>query len=141
MGITLIEVPATSAEDIQADLKAREESNDIGIDAMMGIVEPLLTTPEVIAVMSKFATEHKILIGGPPISEGKSGSIFMTTPDSIEVGKIVAILADKILKGVPAGTIPVVTPEVHLQINYKVAKELGLTVPEGLLSRADEIIR
>jgi hypothetical protein len=41
----------------------------------------------------------------------------------------------------PAGTIPLVTPEAHLRINYKTAQELGLNVPEGLLSRADEIIR
>jgi hypothetical protein len=35
----------------------------------------------------------------------------------------------------------VVTPESHLRINYALAQELGLAVPEGLLSQAAEIIR
>jgi len=40
-----------------------------------------------------------------------------------------------------AGTIPVVSPESRLTINYKVIQKLGLKVNQGLLSRADEIIR
>ena len=50
-------------------------------------------------------------------------------------------LADKIFKGTPPSTIPVVTPNQDLYINYKVAQELGLTIPEGLLSQATQIIR
>jgi putative ABC transport system substrate-binding protein len=56
------------------------------------------------------------------------------------MGELAASLADKIFRGTPAGTIPVVTPEDHLRLNYKAAQELGLTVPEGLLSLATEII-
>ena len=62
-------------------------------------------------------------------------------PDFFETGMPAATLADKILKGAPAGTIPVVTPENHLQLNYKVIKEPGLNVREALLSMAKEIIR
>jgi putative ABC transport system substrate-binding protein len=50
-------------------------------------------------------------------------------------------LADKIFKGTPAGEIPVLTPEQDLWINYTAAQELGLTVPESLLSQATNIIR
>jgi ABC-type uncharacterized transport system substrate-binding protein len=39
-----------------------------------------------------------------------------------------------------AGTLPVVTPETHLILNSKVAAELGLPLPEGLLNQANEII-
>ena len=54
---------------------------------------------------------------------------------------LAAPLADKVLKGTPAGTIPVVSDESFLQINYTVAQKLGVEVPEGLLSQADEVIR
>ena len=47
----------------------------------------------------------------------------------------------KIFKGTPAGTIMLATPQTRLRINYKVIQELGLAVSDGLLSRADEIIR
>jgi len=47
----------------------------------------------------------------------------------------------KIFNGIAAGTIPVVSPEHFIQINYKVVLSMGLTVPESLLAQADEIIR
>jgi putative ABC transport system substrate-binding protein len=63
-----------------------------------------------------------------------------STVDS-SVGKQAAVLADKILKGVPAGTIPVVSAEFWLQINFQLAQQLGLKVSDDLLSQANEIIR
>ena len=50
-------------------------------------------------------------------------------------------MADKILKGTPAGTIPVASSEGVLRINYKAAQRLGLTIPEGVLAQAAAIIR
>ncbi|MBI1877828.1 MAG: ABC transporter substrate-binding protein [Chloroflexi bacterium] len=141
LGVTLVEVPATSAADIQADLQARAKSADIDIDAILFLPEPLTVAPDAFPVITKFAVEHKVPIAGPLISAEGSGIVFGNLSDSVEVGKLAAPLADKIFKGIPAGTIPVVSPESHLRINYKVAQELGLTVPEGLLSQADEIIR
>ena len=72
---------------------------------------------------------------------GGCGSIFGINVDILKTAQQAAEVADKILKGTPAGTIPVVSSESFLQINYKAAEELGVTVPAGMLSRADEIIR
>ena len=91
--------------------------------------------------MGKFVYEHKIPIGGVLMQVGNYGSIFGINVNVPKTGRQAAVLADKILKGTPAGTIPVVSSEGYLEINYKVAQELGVTVPEGLLSRADRIIR
>ena len=57
------------------------------------------------------------------------------------MGKQAVLLADKILHGSPAGALMVVTPISRLKINYKLAQQYGLKVSEGLISRADEIIR
>jgi ABC-type uncharacterized transport system substrate-binding protein len=61
--------------------------------------------------------------------------------DHFNTGKQAAPLADKILRGTPPGTIPVVSSESYLKINHRLAQELGLTVPEDLLGMATEIIR
>jgi putative tryptophan/tyrosine transport system substrate-binding protein len=80
-------------------------------------------------------------IGGLIPWEVRQGALYTSGIDMREMGQLAAPLADKIFKGANAGTIPVVSPELHLHINYKRARELGLAVPEGLLLQADEIIR
>ena len=140
-GITLIEFPADNAAEVQAELSARAASGNIGFDAIFFVAEPLAVTPDIFEVMGKFAAEHKLPIGGAYMMVNGYGSIFGVNIETVATGKQAALLADKILKGTPAGTIPVVSSESFFQIDYNVANELGVKVPEGLLSRADEIIR
>jgi putative ABC transport system substrate-binding protein len=139
-GVTLVKVPVKRETEIEADLSARAKLNDIGIDAIL-MVPGISHAPASWEAIRKFAAEHKLPIaGGPAAALNQGETVFTYMPDNIEVGKLSALLVDKILKGTPAGTIPVITPEPHLRINYKTAKKLGLKVPEGLLSRAEEII-
>jgi len=140
-GVTLIEFPADNAAEIQAELDARNKLDDIGFDAILFIPEPLSCTDDAFEVIAKFAYEHKMPIGGITMQVGDYGSIFGIDVDDPKTVRQAAILADKILRGTQAGTIPVVSAESFFEINYKVAQELGLNVSEGLLGRADKIIR
>jgi putative ABC transport system substrate-binding protein len=140
LGITLLELPASSSADIEMDLQARAQAADIGMDAILIIPAPLFQRSDDI-VISQFAVEHNVPIASHRISEEGQGFVFANQPDSVEVGEQAAPLADKILQGASAGTIPVVSAESRLRINYKMAQGLGLTVPEGLLSQAVEVIR
>jgi putative ABC transport system substrate-binding protein len=141
LGVTLVEVPATTMEELGADLAARAKSADLGLDAIIIMNDLLNQGPEGYALLVKFAKEHKVPLCAGVLSSVQQGAVMGNSPDLVGVGKLAAPLADKILKGTQVGTIPVVTPEQELYINYKLAQELGLTVPEGLLRQAATIIR
>jgi putative ABC transport system substrate-binding protein len=140
-GVTLIEVPAANAAELEAALQAQTESPDFGVDAILTLAEPLMVTPDAFAVVAKFAQEHQVPTGGILMTAGDYESVFGINVNTLETGKQAAPLVDKILKGTPAGTIPVVSSESFLQVNYKAAQDMGLAVPEGLLRQANEVIR
>ena len=141
LGLTFVEDQVNNLDEFKTALQKRAALDDIGVDAILLMPEVLSQTPEGFEALLKFANEHKLLLGGTFKTTVYAGAVFGYATGSVEMGMLAAVLADKIFKGTPAGTIPVVTPNPSLWLNYKVIQELGLKVPEGLLSRADEIIR
>jgi putative ABC transport system substrate-binding protein len=141
LNITLLPVPFASVDELKADLASRDASGKIEMNAILEIVEPLVVLPGSNEAIYAFAKKHRLPIVGAMLTQDDSGPVLTYIPDNKDMGKLAAPLADKIFKGTPAGSIPVVSPEVNLFINYKVINNLGLNVSEGLLSRAKEIVR
>jgi putative ABC transport system substrate-binding protein len=139
-GITLVEVPVTKMEELAADLAARDASDDIGMDAIFTMPDSFNTSTAGFSVLNKFATEHNLPLVGS-LATMVDSALFVNNIDNKTLGELAVPLIDKVLKGIQAGTIPVVTPNQTLTINYKVAQRLGLTVPDSLLKQAEKIIR
>ena len=141
MGVTLVKDPVRTVEELQAALKARDALDDVGVDAILIMPDIVDHSLSGFKAILEFANKHQVPIGGGMDFTADLGALFSFVPDNFEQGRMAAPLADKIFKGTPAGSIMVVTPPSRLRLNYKVIQDFGIDVSEGMLSRADEIIR
>ena len=87
------------------------------------------------------AAHHQLPAVYPLPYMAHSGGLIAYGPDSVSPYRRAAGYVDRIFKGEKPADLPVQAPtKYELVINLKTAKALGLSVPQSLLSRADELI-
>ncbi|MNC88524.1 ABC transporter substrate binding protein [compost metagenome] len=106
------------------------------------LLSPVSGTFEVDAVkIGSFLREQKLPALVEPLEAAQHGAILSYGPDNLWASRRAAEYVARILKGTKPADLPVERPTRYdLIINLKVAKELGVRVPESLLLQASRVI-
>jgi putative tryptophan/tyrosine transport system substrate-binding protein len=89
-----------------------------------------------------FAAAHRVPAMYEFGSLVREGGLMSYGPDLGDSFRRAAVYVDRILKGAKPSELPVEQPNrYYLLVNLKTAKALGLTIPQSLLLRADEVIQ
>jgi len=137
MGLELTAQLVTKPEDLPG---AFTEFQRAGAHALFVDVSPV--TVDHRKAIVELAAQHRLpaMYGSRPFVE--VGGLVAYGPDAVAMLRRVANYVDKIFKGAKPGDLPVEQPtKFELVINVKAAKALGLTIPQSLLQRADEVFQ
>jgi ABC-type uncharacterized transport system substrate-binding protein len=92
--------------------------------------------------VADLAVTHRLPMMAAAKEYAEAGALVSYGTDYLDLFRGAATYVDKILKGAKPGDLPIEQPtKFELVINLKTAKALGLTIPQSLLQRADEIIQ
>jgi putative ABC transport system substrate-binding protein len=137
LGMTPLPIDVRGPSDFDAAFARMRKQ---GADAVMVVTDPL--TLRYRETIVNFAAANRI----PAVYEfaefARAGGLIAYSASVPALFARAAIYVDKILKGAQPADLPVEQPtKFELVINLKTAKALGLTIPQSLLVRADEVIQ
>jgi putative ABC transport system substrate-binding protein len=91
--------------------------------------------------LAELALMYKLPTMFGPREHVEAGGLLSYSPDRPDLYRRAATYVDKILKGANPADLPVQqATKFELVINLKTAKALGLTIPQSVLARADQVI-
>jgi putative ABC transport system substrate-binding protein len=124
------------APDFAAAFKAAAKGR---AEAMIMVGNPALSRE--LKQIAGLALQHRL----PSIYErggySEAGGLMDYSADYAENFRRLAVYVDKILKGAKPGDLAVEKSNFSLAVNLKTAQQLGVTIPQTMLKRADKVIR
>jgi len=136
LGVELIPIIGRDPADIERDITTFARGRNGGLIVTAASAQNLQRDAIIAAT-----AQHQLPGVYPFRGYVAAGGLISYGIDQAEPYRLAASYVDRILKGEKPADLPVQAPtKYELAINLKTAKALGLTVPDNLLARADEVI-
>ena len=136
LGLTVQSFPVSSPDEY---LAALQTMRDAKFDALLILPAPEFARDA--AALANAATDAELATACEWSFMARDGCLIGYGPSHAELLRRTGALAAKILRGMPAGEIPIEGPVTFaLAINLITARALGIVVPDSLISQADEVI-
>jgi ABC-type uncharacterized transport system substrate-binding protein len=137
LGIELIERHATSTGELQTAVRAMK-AGEVG--AYFAVSDPLASNQSELIIET--AKIRKLPTMFDFLDQVVKGGLASYSTNFHEVGRVSAKYVQRILTGVKPNEMPVEgVDKIELVINLKTAKQIGLTIPQWTLMKADKVIR
>jgi putative tryptophan/tyrosine transport system substrate-binding protein len=136
LGVQLLMLPLATVENFDAAFSTMSREH---ADGFLEVASSLTFSYR--DLLSELALRHRLpgMFGRKDMVE--AGGLMSYGSDVIDLHRRATVYIDKILKGIKPADLPVEqASKYELVINLKTAKALGLTIPDQLLARADEVI-
>jgi len=136
LGMELHSLEVRNRRDFDVALQTAERDR---VEALIVIVSRNISLNR--KLVGDFAQKNNLILVGVPTWLMEVGALLSYGPNVPELFGRASLYADKILKGARPSDLPMQQPtNFELIINVSKAKSLGITVPQGVLARADRII-
>ena len=137
LGVELVERHVVSVEELQAGVRALRAGE---VDAFLSLADPMVSSQDQLIIdtarVKRLPTMFNFL------SQVIKGGLASYSVNRHEVGRLSAKYVQRILAGVKPKDLPVEgVDKIELIINLKTAKQIGLTIPQSVLYRADRVIK
>jgi putative ABC transport system substrate-binding protein len=137
LGVSILSVEVRAADDFRGAFATLAQNP---VEALIVLGEPLMSSRQ--TDILSFVAKRRLPNVGQAREVAEAGGLMSYAPNVSDQFRRAATYVDKILKGTKPADLPVEQPtKFELVINLKTAKALGLTIPQSLLVRADEIIQ
>jgi putative ABC transport system substrate-binding protein len=137
LGLRLLRVEAREPAEFAGALSTAVKDR---ADALLMVTDAMFSTNQKLIV--ELAGKRRLPSISGRLGFAVDGGLIQYGPSTFDMARRAASYVDKILKGAKPGDLPVEQPtKFELVINLKTAKALGLTIPQSVLVRADEVIQ
>ncbi len=138
LGMELVAIKINSSKDVPNALENIERR----VDVLWAIADITVFTSRIPELIITYSLQHNLPIMGFSSTFVEAGALFGLSQDFADIGKQSAEIAKLVLSGAKPREIRIAVPrKVSLILNLRIAKEIGIKVPDKIIEKASKVIR